>query len=364
MRRTTRLFLLALAGAASAVALPGSVSALRSSTLVGGYGPGWSPDGTEVAFIGPARRWVVSPKTSTLTETAGTNRVIVVSARGTMPPHIVSIGPPGQVLDEVRWADGGRFVYQDSNYTLWADTGTRGRGATRLATVGISGGDSFTLSADRRLVAFTAPCGCGVAQGTEVGVVAAAGGKVRILPHPANAIETHPSFWPNGRSLIFSRTLVGKDETGGTSLVVQALGGRSARSLRVRGDWPAFSPDGRWIAFESMSPARPGALEVMPAAGGAPRLLVEKPRGAVVGPFSWSPDSTRLVFEDGTRIGIVDLDGRRSMFPLRGLRPGLGTPQWSPDGSSIAFTAIELRSDLDSRVYLIDADGTRLRRIG
>lgn len=49
--------------------------------------------------------------------------------------------------------------------------------------------------------------------------------------------------------------------------------------------------------------------------------------------------------------------GEDRRFSLHGLRPGLGIPQWSPDGSSIALTA----SDLDNGVYVVHADGTGLR---
>lgn len=352
--------LLALAGSTSAL-LAGAPSGSPSSKFVGGYGPTWSPDGSEIAFIGPAPPWVFSPSTE--------NRVLVVSADGSMSPHVVSIAPLGQNLAEVRWADAGWFIYQDSNFTLWADTGTRGNAARKLAIVGSTGWDSFTLSPNGRMVAFTAPCNCKVPQGTEVGVVSVpvAGGKARILPHPANAIDSHPSFSPNGREVIFSRILMGKNDQywpQNQSIVMEPVGGGTARQLHIHGDWPVFSPNGRWIAFASTSPRPGGSLEVVPASGGKPRLLIPKPKGTVVGPFAWSPDSTKLLFVDDTRIGTVDLYGNATFFSLPGLRPGLGTPQWSPNGTLIAFTAINKESSLDSRVYVITPTRTDLRRIG
>jgi WD40-like Beta Propeller Repeat len=83
-----------------------------------------------------------------------------------------------------------------------------------------------------------------------------------------------------------------------------AQGGRE-RSLHVSGDRAAFSPDGRWIAFFG-----PAGLEAIPASGGKPRLL----RAALhIGDelaFSWSHDSTRLVYGIRSTLGTVDLATR------------------------------------------------------
>jgi Tol biopolymer transport system component len=50
-------------------------------------------------------------------------------------------------------------------------------------------------------------------------------------------------------------------------------------------------------------------------------------------------------------------------FLLSGLRPDLNTPQWSPDGGSITFTAVKKGADLGIRVYASGADGDGLRRL-
>ena len=99
----------------------------------------------------------------------------------------------------------------------------------------------------------------------------------------------------------------------------------------------------------------------MPASGGKPRLL----RAALhVGDelaFSWSHDSTRLVYAIRRTLGTVDLSGKGTAFPIAGLHPAANTPQWSPDDASIAFTAVTQAPDI--RVYVIGADGSGLRRI-
>ena len=71
---------------------------------------------------------------------------------------------------------------------------------------------------------------------------------------------------------------------------------------------PAFSPDGRVLAFLRSAPGGKPQLHVVEAAGGEPQVLTDRPLG--VSSFAWSPDSQRIVFgsrqpEDG-RYGTVD----------------------------------------------------------
>jgi Tol biopolymer transport system component len=326
----------------------------------GGEGAVWSPDGTQVAYIGPAPREFVSPKTQTLTRTPGLNRVTVVAADGSGTRKVVATAPRGEILDEVRWAAGGRFVYEDSNYTL-RSIDPASNVVARLGTVGVTGGvgEAFALSPNRRQVAFTAPCGCNVPQGTAVHLVATAGGVVRGLARPPDALDSDPSFSPDGKDLVFSRVVVGKSAPRNLSIVVESTRGGAARSLGVNGERPVFSPNGRWIAF--VAPVT-HQLELVRSAGGKPRALIP-PRTAAADSFSWSPDSSRLAFVGPNKVGTVELGGKRTIFSLPGLRPNLHTPQWSPDGSSIAFSAIEKGADRDVRAYVIGADGTDLRRV-
>lgn len=71
---------------------------------------------------------------------------------------------------------------------------------------------------------------------------------------------------------------------------------------------PAFSPDGRVLAFLRSAPGGKPQLHVVEAAGGEPLVLTDRPLG--VSSFAWSPDSRRLVFgsrqPDDGRYGTVD----------------------------------------------------------
>lgn len=116
--------------------------------------------------------------------------------------------------------------------------------------------------------------------------------------------------------------------------------------------FPAWSPDGNYIAFLSG-----GRLYVMNAEGGERKLI---------SPFAdwragWSPDGRQLAVMDANlAIWIFDLEtGEKREIPETGV--GM-LPAWSPDGSQIAF-----RSDQNHignwEIYLIDIDGRNLQRL-
>jgi dipeptidyl aminopeptidase/acylaminoacyl peptidase len=164
---------------------------------------------------------------------------------------------------------------------------------------------------------------------------------------------------------------------------------------------PRWSPDGRYLAYVSVSPDAMAELRLAPLSGGVPRAL-----GKFSGPVSqpaWSPDSSRVVVVSptGTSRPAAELspvernearvvrglaarydnvgwfDGRRHLFVVdvatgaaRQLTNGDHDdvdPSWSADGQTIAFASDrdpqrddrQLRSDL----FVVPAGGGRARRL-
>jgi Tol biopolymer transport system component/DNA-binding winged helix-turn-helix (wHTH) protein len=133
----------------------------------------------------------------------------------------------------------------------------------------------------------------------------------------------------------------------------------SARNERrlTRGDGlqinPAWSPDGRMIAYAS---AAAGTWDIwIQPVGGGPALQVTKLPGAELSP-SWSPDGSRILFHG------IEPEGVFTVPVLGGVPHRLTTfgarPQWSPDGREILFGATDGGGNgVRQRLYLVGTDG-------
>jgi Tol biopolymer transport system component len=147
------------------------------------------------------------------------------------------------------------------------------------------------------------------------------------------------SFAPDGRQLVYGGRIGGRHSlfivpTDGSSAPVRIpLHGFAPRVLL---ESPAWSPDGRWIAFHSWAPA---VYVVHPDGRGQRRIA--KGSGAV-----WSPDNNRVAFiaAHGGGNGVASIDGTRH-WTLPGCTCQLRGPgfwpslSWSPDGSRIAYVS-------------------------
>jgi Tol biopolymer transport system component len=255
---------------------------------------------------------------------------------------------------QVGWGADGRVVYADTNYTLFSLDRRTGKARTIGDELGVVGNGEpvFSLSDDRRQVAFTANCRCGVKEGTRVGVTLVAGGRVWWLSGRWPGLAEDPSFSPSGRSVAF--------ETPSGIAIEPARGGR-IRILGAAGlcRSTAWSPSAHWIACLSPGGGAYSTLDLIDASTGRTHALAHS-----VVSFSWSPESNALAFQGPNAvIGTVTLSGQTRDFPLRGLRLATDPPEWSSNGRSIAFSAISTKNEHDIRIYLIAPNGHNLRRI-
>lgn len=130
---------------------------------------------------------------------------------------------------------------------------------------------------------------------------------------------------------------------------------------------PAWSPDGRQIAFISYCDGNGSdatVLFVMDADGAHPRPLLKTDEN--IPGANWTPDGKRLVFDSykdsHSILNILNIaDGKRRALPVLGGAPA-SSPDWSPDGKMIAFAASTTADGL-FQIFVMNADGSNPRKL-
>lgn len=198
-------------------------------------------------------------------------------------------------------------------------------------------------SPDGRRIAFTS-----IRDGNaEVYVMDADGSGARNLTrHPAH--DSAPAWSPDGTRILFVSDRNGdREQCRGcgyynVDIYVMDADGSSVQQLTfdpgMGAGTPAWSPDGRAIAFASAADGFPGIF-AMDADGGNARRVSHDERPAWSP--AWSPDGTRIAYiqsddEDGTHVGVMAADGGGAR-QLTHVTAWHETPTWSPDGTRIAF---------------------------
>jgi TolB protein len=125
---------------------------------------------------------------------------------------------------------------------------------------------------------------------------------------------------------------------------------------------PAWSPDGRRIAFTSYRNRFP-AIWVMDADGSNPKQITRED-GLYSDYFpSWSPEGKWIAFQRNdltqVRIGIIAAEGGEPRF--LSWKEKAYTPAWSPDGNHIAFSARGDSGDMD--IFVVDLEGRQTAHI-
>lgn len=186
-----------------------------------------------------------------------------------------------------------------------------------------------------------------------------------------HAWNTDPAWSPDGRRLAYVSTRDGQ-----TDIYVMELASGAVRRLTDSGGWngnPTWSPDGAWIMFDS---ARDGTSRS--THNNFRNLFVIRPDGTDLhrvtalprynGIPSWSPDGSLIAFHSDRdsegHLYLMKPDGSEQ----RTLTTWLGAySKWSPDGRSIVFSGSDPAfgggPDVTWSVFTISASGDGLRQL-
>ena len=139
--------------------------------------------------------------------------------------------------------------------------------------------------------------------------------------------------------------------------------GSSVTALHVFGSDPMLSPDGTKIVYCSERETIYSQIYVMKSDGTGAKRLTNVNNGDACGP-AWSPDGKKIAYytfaqaqpSRNPEIWIMDPDGSN---PKKLTEHGMD-PTWSPDGRQIAFAS---HRDGIFQIYAMNSDGSNVRRL-
>ena len=256
-------------------------------------------------------------------------RVVAATVLATVAVAAVALGSTSTQADAA--AGTGEIVFTRhvrgaAKADVWA-VRVDGSGLRRLTRDGVS--FDAAVSPDGRWIAFASGRGNG-ADEPELYVMDADGRNARRLTQSQRGLRTFwqntsPAWSPDGRTIVFVRTWIGRGrET--TDLWRVAADGRT-RPVRLtshpgREANPTFAPDGS-IGFD-----RDGWIRRLSPGFGLGNVRTGTNA-------AWAPDRTYLAYEREDGIYLTMGQGERLLVP------GGRAPSWSPDASTLAYQAAD-----------------------
>lgn len=191
---------------------------------------------------------------------------------------------------------------------------------------------------------------------------------MRITQLTTAGVSRDAAISPDGKLVVHV-----VEDASGQSLwirqVVTASDVQIVPAARAKYDGLTFSPDGNFVYFvRGEERAVQGDLYVVPALGGAERLVLKE----IDGPVSFSPDSRRMAFIrafEGHAVHAVvlaDADGTEEREISRGEGLDLmnsSSAAWAPDGSRIAVTGGRLEPRFEEMIMVVPVEGGDLAEV-
>ena len=264
-----------------------------------------------------------------------------------------------ETVYSARWSADGRWVAYEApgpeGIGLWVVSASQ---EPRQVATGASMLAWSSTGAELATIRLTSPLHTNIA-GSSLSTIDPLTGEttdVGSLPEDVGDVTSAPAWSPDWTRFVFGAR-------GGAIFSIDVRSGASSLLVRLPGehldsvDQIVWSPDGAHIAVMVDAGGGGGDVYVMDRDGSNVRVLIDYYPATRV---AWSPDGTRLAYEDDGSVWVAPVDGSA---PTE-----IGTPLpascalicqedliWSPDGSRVAFRTDGGRSVV---VSAIDADGS------
>ena len=305
--------------------------------------PVWSPDGSQIAWLRTG---------------AGETAVFVSNLSGGVQGKVadvytVRVEALGRHLD---WSPDGKFIAAADKgkpgfpfHIVLIGVGDGSKHEATLPPDGIIGDMSPAFSPDGQSLAFVRAMSSGV---SEVYVAPAQGGVARRLTFDNRNVGSL-AWTPDGRSIVFASDRRGNSalwrvpRSGGTPERVPMVGENAAD--------PVFSRAGWKLAYAQFF-SDANIWRVDPSGREAPVKVISSTQ--YDSSPQYSPDGSRVAFRStrsgSNEIWVSDADGRTPVQLTRFGGPLTGCPRWSADGMRIAF---DTRPEGQADIYVIASNG-------
>lgn len=187
----------------------------------------------------------------------------------------------------------------------------------------------------------------------------------RSRPLTLNGRSQDPAWSPDGRWIAYARAEPDGGESSMNIFVMSADDPTIVQQRTTKGPFhsPTWSGDGRWLAVAGKSTDCYWGCELFTlelASTDVPRRIM--PMAAQP---AWSPVSSTIAFvglsgeEDYHALRTIDASGDTAVDVLPRSFTSIGSPSWSPDGQRLVFSRCDDGCDL----YTIAADGSLFVRL-